>query len=85
MESEDIVFKELDEVEKEIVLVETPLTMEEPYSTSGSSTTTADISHGGDVSTLQPHHQPATQECVKTIRKPTIELLCPQHNPVSIF
>lgn len=68
METAEVAYKELGEIEKDVVIVgeNADVTMEPPEGSVA----------GGSAS---------ERSVVKTIKKPTVEVLCSQHNPVCIY
>lgn len=65
-----MVYRELQEVEKEVVLTNPP-----PDAQARSTSTTSD-------DPAKETSGSSAQGVVKTIKKPTVEILCSQHNPV---
>ncbi|KAG8950587.1 hypothetical protein FRC00_007627 [Tulasnella sp. 408] len=70
--SSDMVYRELQEVEKEVVLTNPP-----PDAQMQSALTTSD-------DPAKETSGSSAQGVVKTIKKPTVEVLCSQHNPVNM-
>lgn len=73
---EDVSYKELEEVEKDIILMDPMALPAEPMPAP------PEAGQEGGAALLPPPIQPTGPKIIRTIRKPVIELLCSQHNPV---
>ncbi|KAG8892957.1 hypothetical protein FRC01_013852 [Tulasnella sp. 417] len=67
-----MVYRELQEVEKEVVLTNPPPDAQQQSTTNASDDPTQETPGS------------SAQSVVKTIKKPTVEVLCSQHNPVNM-
>lgn len=80
IQSEEVLYKELEEVEKDIVLMDpdaVPVNFKPPP------TDAMPVEHAAAPFEMAAPPPPPGPKIIRTIRKPVIELLCSQHNPVS--
>jgi hypothetical protein len=80
-----IVYEELGEVEKDVVLVDVPPVpdLSAPMDVDGSNISPPQDDPSGSVD-ADANTSTSLKDAIKVVKKMEFQLLCPQHNPVSV-